>query len=155
MGAYARLRELASSGGAATTAGMLAARTWLVARGVAAPTLTRWHATVLLAPGDAPPAEEIDEARDTRFRVEIFSEEWGFLFCHAGHASWIRITDIPFVHGRDDFRLLAQIPALEDLGALLRRIERHHGIELSRQHALVRTNLPAAERAIRSWVAAL
>ncbi len=155
MGAYARLRELASSHGTATTAGMLAARTWLTARGLAAPSLTRWHATVLLAPGDAPPPDDVDEARDTRFRVEIFGEEWGFLFCHGGHASWIRITDIPFVHGRDDFRLLAQTPALKDLGLLLRRIERHNGVEFRRQHALVRTNLPAAERAIRGWVATL
>ena len=155
MRAYARLRELASNHGMATTAGVLAARSWLAARGVSAPALTRWHASVLLAPDDAPPPEQLDERIDTRFQIEIFSEEWGFLFCHAGQASWIRITDIPFAHGRDDFRLLELTPALKDLGLLLRRIERHHRIQFRREHALVRTNVPDAERAIRSWVASL
>src|SRR5947207_487774 len=79
-----------------------------------------------------------DERTDTRFRVEIYSEEWGFLFCHAGQASWIRVTDVPFVHGRDDFKLLPSMPALKDLGTLLRSVEQQHHVRFRRRNALVR-----------------
>lgn len=109
----------------------------------------------MLAPGDAMPAAEIDERRDTRLRIEIYSEEWGFQFCHQGRGSWIRITDIPFVHGRDDFQLLALAPALKDLRMLVRRVERDHEIQLNRERAYVRTNLPNAEPSIREWIRTL
>ena len=138
-----------------TTAGMLAARTWLLARGLSAPALQRWHATVLLAPEAATPAVEFDEKRDTRFRIEIYSEEWGFFFCHRGRASWIRVTDIPFAHGQDDYRLLAATPALKNLGPFLRAIELRHAVRFQREHALVLTNLAAAEPEIRSWLRSL
>ncbi len=138
-----------------TTAGTLAARAWLTARALSAPALQRWNATILLAPGDRPPSAELDEARDTYFRIEIYSEEWGFQFCHAGRGSWIRVTDISFVHGRDDFKLLALTPALKDIGLLLRRLEREHALALNRRVALIRTNLASAEPAIREWVRSL
>jgi hypothetical protein len=135
-----------------TTAGMLAARTWLTARALNAPALTRWNANILLAPGEAEPEPDVDEVRDTRFRIEIYSQEWGFQFCHAGRASWIRVTDIPFVHGRDDHRLLSAMPALKDIATLVRRIEREHRLRFNRERALVRTNLDRAEPSIREWV---
>lgn len=138
-----------------TTAGMLAARAWLQSRQLSAPSLLRWNATVLLAPLDYEPTLEIDEARDTRFRIEIYSEEWGFFFCHRGRASWIRITDVPFVHGRDDHQLLAITPALRDIGTLVRKLEGQHAVQLKREHALIRTNLPNSETSIRSWVQGL
>ena len=138
-----------------TTAGMLAAKTWLTARGLSAPTLQRWHATVLLGPEARVPELDFDERRETRFRIEIYSEEWGFFFCHQGRASWIRVTDIPFVHGHDDFRLLAVAPPLKDLGTFLRVLETQHDLRFQRDHALVRTNLAAAEPTIRSWVLSL
>src|SRR5437764_11086748 len=86
------------------TAGILAARAWLAARALDPPAGLSWHATIEL------PTEAIV---DTRFRIEIHSQEWGFCFGHGGRGSWIRVTDIPFVHGRDEFRLLAQTPALK------------------------------------------
>lgn len=76
-------------------------------------------------------------------------------FCHGGKASWIRVTDIPFAHGRDDFRLLRTTPQLKDIGALLRSLESAHAIEFKRAHALIRTNLSAAERHIRAWLQAI
>jgi hypothetical protein len=159
MGQGARSRiafdALASNGGLPTTAGMLAARAWLQSRQLSPPSLVRWNATILLAPFDHEPAPEVDESRDTRFRIEIYSEEWGFFFCHHGRASWIRITDVPFVHGRDDHQLLALAPALRDIGVLMRKLEKQHVLQFKREHALIRTNLPNSETAIRSWVQGL
>lgn len=151
-------RQVVLSGGdrdALTTAGMLAARTWLTARGLSAPTLTRWHAMIALGIGEDTPTTDFDDRTATRFHIEIFSEEWGFFFCHRGHASWVRITDIPFRHGRDDFQLLAQAPALKDIGPLLRRLEHQHAVQFRRDRALVRTNLSGSEPTIRRWVESL
>ena len=89
------------------TAGKLAAQGWLRARALSAPAFTAWHVEVSLDVRDEPAPMLFDERRDTRLRIEIYSEEWGVFFCHHAKASWIRVTDIAFVHGRDDFNLLA------------------------------------------------
>jgi hypothetical protein len=127
----------------------------MVARGLSAPQLGRWHVTALLATGDQPPAPDIDDRRDSRFRIEIYSEEWGYFFCHGGQASWVRVTDIAFAHGRDDFELLAMTPALEDIGQLLGQIEVRHRMWFRREHALIITNVASAESAARNWVRSL
>lgn len=159
MGESARSRTLqpfaSSSGNLSTTAGMRAAQAWLSARGLSAPTLSRWHASILLGPEDRPLPVEFDERVETRFRIEIYSEEWGYFFCHHGQASWIRVTDIPFVHGRDDFKLLPLTPRLADLRQLLRNLEQQHGLTFRRDHAVVRTNVANADVAIRRWVQSL
>ena len=169
MGERARSRTLAGIGSTSSyrtvasrlalprTAGSQAAQGWLAARGCATQghALSRWHATILLAPEDFTPMFDFDERVATRFRIEIYSEEWGYLFCHRGRGSWIRVTDIPFVHGRDDFGLVAATPALHDLGLLLRRVEADHQLHFRRDHALVRTNLAGSETAIRRWVETL
>lgn len=134
---------------------MLAARAWFNARTLSAPGLLRWHAEILLDVVDQPAREKFDERTDTRFRIEIYSEEWGYLFCHGGSASWIRVTDIPFVHGRDDFRLLPLTPALKDIGSLLRTVEQRHAIQFRRRNAQVNTNIPNAEPSLRRWVESL
>ena len=144
-----------SSHDKATTAGMLAARSWLTSRGLASTGVLRWHAEILLDVVDQPAREQFDERSDTRFRIEIYSEEWGFFFCHGGQCSWIRVTDIPFVHGRDDFGLLGSTPGLRDLGTLLRSAEQKHAIRFRRRNASVNTNLPTAEPSIRRWVESL
>src|SRR5688572_9690664 len=110
----------AGSSSGATTAGKLAAHAWLRSRALTSPALTRWHVEVSLGVHDAPATFDCDDRTDTRFRVEIYSEEWGVFYCHLGKASWIRVTDIPFVHGRDDHDLLERMPALKDIGVLLR-----------------------------------
>ncbi len=138
-----------------TNAGVLAARAWLAERGVRAPDGQRWHADITLAVSDAPAEPAFNLDTDTRFRIEIYSEEWGFFFCHGGHASWIRITDIPFVHGRDDFKLLELTPPLKELSRLVRVLENRHTIRFRREHALVRTNVAGAEPAVRRWVLSL
>ena len=140
---------------AGATAGQLASEAWLHQRGLTAPTAHSWHVEVTLDVRDAPAQRDFDDRKDTRFRIEIYSIEWGFFFCHGGHSSWIRVTDIPVVHGRDDFRLLAMMPPLKDIGGLLRRLEKQHAIAFRREHAYIRTNVPSAEPAIRLWVQSL
>lgn len=134
---------------------MRAALRWLAERKIGATDLKRWHVEVSLATLAGPAPVNYDDRVDTRFHVDVYSEEWGFFFCHGGRASWIRVTDIAFVHGRDDFKLLAWTPPLPDVGQLLRTLETQHQIAFNRPHALVRTNIAGAEAAIRSWVQTL
>jgi hypothetical protein len=134
-------------------AGAIAAASWLRSLGLNPPPgLLRWHVEISLDVVNRPARVEFDEQRDTRFHIDIYSEEWGFLFCHVGRVSWIRITDIPFVHGRDDHQLLAQTPALDNIGELLRAVEQKHQIYFFREHAMIRTNVVAAEHLIRRWL---
>jgi hypothetical protein len=122
-----------------TTLGAEAADRWLMALGL--PMLPRWHVEIaVLADGDS------------RFDLDLYAEEWGFRFDHAGRVSWIRVTDVPFVHGRDDFRLLAKTPDLLGINALLCDLEVDHGIAFRRATASVRTNVPNADGIVRDWL---
>ena len=134
--------------------GALAAAAWLNARDLRTAAL-RWYVEIALDIGDHPASFRLDDRTDTRFRIDIYAQEWGYVFCHGGHTSWIRVTDIAFVHGSDEFGLLAQTPRLDELGKLLRELERQHGIAFRRELAAVRSDLPNAERAIRRWIATL
>lgn len=123
-----------------------------MARGVY-PTEPHWFVEIVLD-ADAAAGREIDQAHATRFMIEVYAEEWGFMFCHQGRVSWIRVTDIPFVHGRDDHALLRQTPPLRDIGRLIHNLEKQYGIEL-RGHPIFRTSLLGAEHALRDWAATL
>lgn len=92
---------------------------------------------------------------DALFRLSIYAQEWGFFFTHHSRASWIRITDIPFVHGRDDHELLGDTPPLKNIGAFLRKLETKHRLSFARKSAVLTTNLDDAELPIRSWLATL
>jgi len=141
--------------GALSTLGSLAAAAWLTARGGTAPTHERWHVEVALDVAQRRAPSEFDETTATRFHLDIYLEEWGVFFCHAGRSSRIRVTDIAFVHGRDDFQLLGVTPQLKDIGWLLRHVEKEHDLKFMREHADVRTNVPSVEPAVRSWLATL
>lgn len=147
-------RISASSAGALGTIGSREAFSWLADRSIPTPP-TRWHVAIGLDVRDEPAQPSFDDASDTRFHIEIYAEEWGFFFCHAGRASWIRITDQPFVHLRDDFALIGKTPSLPSIGALLRELEAEHAIAFRRDLACVSTNLVNAEPAIRRWISAL
>jgi hypothetical protein len=134
-----------------STLGSRDAASWLSDRNLPLPT-TRWFAEIALDTRDRPAPAEFDERVDTRFHLDLYSEEWGFLFCHGGKVSRIRVTDIPFVHGRDEFQLLAVTPTLGVIGSFLRQLEHDHDIRFRREHALVHTDLPSAELQIRRWV---
>ena len=112
---------------------------WLTALGLSA--IPRWHVEVGLEAGHA-----------TRFQLNVYAEEWGFAFHHERRSSWIRVTDIPFVHGRDDFRLLPRVPQLPQLGAFIAELEAEHAIALPRMEATVRTNIPHAGPIVRRWL---
>jgi hypothetical protein len=103
----------------------------------------RWHVEVLL-----------EASAGSQFHLNVYAEEWGFAFHHARRSSWIRVTDIPFVHGRDDFGFVRKPPALEALGGFLLDLEREHGIKLIRSTAAVRSNLNNATAAVRRWLQA-
>ena len=128
--------------GVRANTGPLAAASWLVARGLY-PKEPRWFVEVELAAGDS------------MLRIEIYAEEWGFSFRHGGKESWIRVTDVPFVHGRDDHGLLRQTPALGNLGTFVRAIEERHDLAFSRADATMRTSIADGEPAIRAWLGEL
>jgi len=134
--------------------GPLASAAWLVARGLF-PKEPKWYVEVTLDTSAAPASAVFDERTASRFQIEIYSEEWGFQFWHAGRLSWIRVTDVPFVHGRDEHDLLRRVPPLKTIGALIVTLEQRHAIELARHHALIRTSIPDAGEAIARWVRSL
>jgi hypothetical protein len=120
------------------TLGADAAARWLIALGLAP--VPRWFVEIAIG-RDEP-----------RFSLAIYAEEWGYSFHHAGRASWIRVTDIAFVHGRDDFALLTDTGELDTIGGLIPRLEVEHDIKLPRSGAEIRTNLEGATDAIRAWL---
>ena len=143
-----------SSRDAWSTEGRVAAAAWLSQRRIAAPG-PRWHVEIQLDVRDEPAPADFSTTQDSRFHIEIYAEEWGFFFCHAGRASWIRITDVPFVHVRDDHKLLPATPKLPELGTLLRRLEGSHALSFRRDHARIRTTLDRRSPTIRRWIMAL
>jgi hypothetical protein len=66
------------------------------------------------------------EGSALRGSVAVCAEEWGFAFHH---------TDIPFVHGRDDFGFIRQPHTLP-----------------TRSTAAVRSNVTGATAAVRRWL---
>jgi hypothetical protein len=137
-----------------SNAGKLASAAWLSGRGLR-PSSKRWDVEIGLDVVAKPASVEFDPTHDTRFQLHIYSEEWGYQFCHAGRASWIRVTDIAFVHGADEFKLLAVTPPLENLGTFLRALEAQHRLEFQRMHAAVSSTIPGAEAAVRKWIQSL
>ncbi len=130
--------------GLSTTTGALASAAWLADRGIT-PEDSRWSVEIELAV----------RGSDTRFVLEVYAEEWGCRFRHAGRTSWIRVTDIPFVHGQDEHALLARTPRLRDIAMLVRALERELDIRFDRDAAKIRTRIRDAEPALRAWVARL
>lgn len=127
--------------------GPLASAAWLLARELTPPT-GRWHVEILL--GTSP--ETVDDQATTLLRVELYSEEWGFYFRHDSRVSWIRVTDLPFVHGHDEHGLLSDTPPLKNFGALVRTLESRFSIAFVPRSAAITSNLVVASDAIRSWI---
>lgn len=117
--------------------------------------MERWNVEVLLGITESRPSTDYDAAVETRFHIGIYSEEWGVFVSHQGKSSWVRVTDVPFVHVRDDFNLLATFPPLRAVGGLLRQFEQYLGVRFSRENAAIHTNVPRLEPAVRRWAASL
>ena len=134
-----------------TNTGALAAAAWLAARDITS-TDVHWSVQLVL---DNTPGGELDlPPLDARFAIEIFAEEWGFSFTRGPSVSWIRVTDIPFVHGRDDFALLRRTPRLENIGLLMRALEVEHDIVFMRDVPIVRSSIGSEDR-IAAWARGL
>jgi hypothetical protein len=134
--------------------GPMASAAWLAERELY-PRVPRWSVAIAIGTGAETPPVDFDPTAATRLQLEIYAEEWGFLFCHGGLVSWIRITDVPFVHGRDEHALLNATPTLKRIGQLLYTLEHRFVIRFDRRAAAVRSTLERSERAIRTWIESL
>jgi len=143
-----RHRDVVATYAKGRHAGALGTAAWLSGRGLLVPPRTEWEVSIELDAIDG----EAPAAADTRFHIALSSREWGFYFCHQNRASWIRVTDVPFVQERDDFMLLVKVPPLRDLGSLLRSLERTYCVRFPREHAAIRTTIPGSEPVIREWL---
>ena len=70
---------------------------------ISASAVAHWYIEITLA----------SDIADTRLELNLYPEEWGFVFRRGTRVSSIRVTDIPFVHGFDDHGLLGKTPELE------------------------------------------
>src|SRR5687767_3532480 len=91
------------------------AAAWLAARGIATGGKTRWNVNIALDVVDAPATAAYAGDTATRFHLDIYRDEWGFVFVHRGKTSHIRRTDRAFVSGTDGHALLARMPPLADV----------------------------------------
>ena len=132
-------------------AGLLASAAWLAARGLQ-PLGKTWDVEVALDVVTQPATFDFDDITASRLQLFIYAEEWGFRFAHDGRWSWIRVTDIPFAHGRDEHRLLTLTPPLKYIRDLVRELENRYSLHFHRDRAAVRTTIPNAEDAIRRWL---
>jgi hypothetical protein len=126
------------------TLGAVASRAWLEARGLEPRGDAGWYIEVDLR-ADLPGA---------RFELNLYPEEWGFIFRVHPRMSSIRITDLAFVHGLDEFRLLDRTPRLEQLAILLAALEHEYMLRFDHDGASVRTNLDEVHTtaAVRAWL---
>jgi hypothetical protein len=139
--------------GRALTIGARAACEWMIARGLE--TETSWFVEIAIDVLDRPASSTYTTDADTRFHINVYPEEWGVFFCHGSRASWIRVTDLAFVHGRDDHRLLDEVRVLPEVGGLLRDLEHRYRLAFRRDQAMIHANVAGAETAIRSWLATI
>jgi hypothetical protein len=128
--------------GLSPNTGPLASAAWIVARGLT-PDDTKWFVELAFV------------APDARFELAIYAEEWGVRFERGERVSWVRVTDIAFVHGRDDHHLIDRLPPLREIGRLVHELESEHGIRLDRREVRVSTSLPDAVTVLQTWAAAL
>src|SRR5258706_16340130 len=83
-------REPAARAHPLTTLGAEAADRWLLALGL--PTVAHWHVEIAIS-------ADIDSS----FELNIYGEEWGFVFRMNGPATGIPNPPSPFSPGRDHF----------------------------------------------------
>lgn len=141
----------------AKTLGAGDAAAWMCALDAKTPPAhERWYAEIAMGVAHERPPTDFDESIATRLHINIYSEEWGIYFCHRARSSWIRVTDVAFVHGRDELELFRFMPSsLAQLGLLVRRIESTEGIRFERTQPSIKTNVERAEAAIRNWLVSL
>jgi hypothetical protein len=125
------------------TLGAAASNRWLADRRLES-TASHWYVEITID----------TDVLDVRFELNIYPEEWGFVFRYGRRVSSIRITDVAFVHGRDEHQLLSKTPPLERIGELLADLEQRYGVTFAHKSAIVKSNLIRATATIRPWLLA-
>jgi hypothetical protein len=125
-----------------TTIGAAASAAWIERQGLDVSATPHWYVEIAI------PSDDVD----TRFEINIYPEEWGIVFRRSTRVSSIRVTDVPFVHGLDDHRLLSHLPALEQIDDLLALLELRYDVAFHRMRASVRSNLVRSTAVVRSWL---
>jgi hypothetical protein len=123
------------------TQGAAASAAWLEVHGLDAARAPHWYIEITIPTASA----------DSRFDLNVYPEEWGFVFRRGPRISSVRVTDVPFVHGRDDHNLLDEVPPLAEIHQLLHKLEARHGMEFLRTRATVKSNLVRASAIVRAW----
>ncbi len=115
---------------------------WLEQRGLDASKAPHWHVEI----------EIPSNVEGMTLELRIYQEEWGYVFRTPTRASSIRVTDQPFVHGADDLELLPVTPPLDRIGDLIDGLQRRFHMSFHRTRPTVRSNLPRATSAVRTWL---
>jgi len=122
--------------------GAAEAAAWLSARGISSTSAPHWFVEIRI---------DSDQAGIV-FDLNIYPEEWGFVVRRSGLVSSIRVTDVAFVHGRDELRLLSLTPTLARIGSLVVELERRFDTHFQCERAAINSNLPRAIGATRAWL---
>ncbi|MDB4954964.1 MAG: hypothetical protein JWO36_2533 [Myxococcales bacterium] len=141
--------------GLSSNAATLAVSAWAVARGIFPPAGKPWIVELEVDIAPRPASPTFSEALDTRFHITIAADEWGYLFCHGGRVSCVRVTDIPSVRGRDDHHVLASTPSLKAIGLFMRDLEQRYHVHFQRHHAVIRSSIAGCEPLVRAWITSL
>lgn len=125
------------------TLGALASRAWIDRHGIAGP-FDGWFVEIQIR-ADVP---------EVRFELNVYPEEWGFVFRVGKKVSSIRITDVPFVHGVDELKLLSRTPTLDELPGFLASLQTEHAMVFDADGASVHTNLDESRvtTTVRRWL---
>ena len=127
--------------GLSTNTGPLASCAWLADRDIR-PNAAKWFVEITLTSGAS-----------TRLQLDVYAEEWGIQLVDDGRRSWIRVTDVAFVHGQDDFKLAARMPRLRDIALWIRQLEDELDVRFDREALEIRTSIVGADAPIRAWIA--
>lgn len=122
--------------------GAAASAAWIEQHGLDASRTPHWYVEITI-PTDSP---------GVQFEINIYPEEWGVIFRREHRVSSLRVTDIPFIHGLDEHRLLPDLPPLDRIDDLLALLERREGLAFHRARATVRSNLNRATSMVRAWL---
>jgi hypothetical protein len=124
------------------TIGALASAAWVERHGLHVSGTPHWYLEISIP----------TDAADTRFEINIYPEEWGIIFRRGNRVSSIRVTDLPFVHGLDDHRLLQHVSDIETIDHILALLEQRYDLAFHRMKATVRSNLTRAASIVRAWL---
>jgi hypothetical protein len=125
-----------------TTLGAAATAAWVRQHGLDVARTPHWYVEISV------PTDSVD----IRLEINLYPEEWGVVFRRGNRVSSVRVTDVPFVHGLDDHKLLSELPELARIDDLLAVLERRYDVAFHRTRVTVRSNLTRATAIVRSWL---